>query len=205
MIILLCGYKGSGKDECAKYFERAHGFQHFKIATYLKDALSKLFGFTPNQLNGSEKELVDPRWNITPRDAMKFVGTDLFQFEIQKLIPQVNRNFWVELMKKDIETNRIQGMPIVISDCRFVHEMDFIQRAFPSEHVCLVKVLRSSIKIQTNLTDVSEDEHTKMQYNYIIPNNGSIENLQISLNTLVSRIDSIQELDEMFVVDWMKR
>jgi hypothetical protein len=201
MIILLCGYKGSGKDECAKFFESKHGFQHFKIATYLKDALSKLFGFSPDQLNGKEKDIIDKHWNITPREAMKFVGTDLFQFEIQKLLPDLNRNFWVELMKKDINENRIKNTPIVISDLRFNHELDFIKRTFHNEHVCLVKVLRSSINIQHNITDPSEDEHTKMIYNYIIPNNGSIENLRSSLDSLVYRINSINTLDKMYVID----
>jgi hypothetical protein len=201
MIILLCGYKGSGKDECAKHLERKHQFQHFKIATYLKDALSKLFGFTFEQLHGKEKDSIDPRWNITPRDAMKFIGTDLFQFEIQKLIPHLNRNFWVELMKNDIEKNRIKSLPIVISDLRFIHELDFIHRTFPNEHICLVKVLRSSINIQNNITDSSEDEHTKLMYNYIISNNDSIESLKILLNKLVARIESIHSLDEMFVID----
>jgi hypothetical protein len=201
MIILLCGYKGSGKDECATFLNSKHGFQHFKIATYLKDALSKLFGFSPQQLNGKEKDVVDNRWNVTPRDAMKFVGTDLFQFEIQKLIPHVNRNFWVHLMKEDIDKNRIKNMPIVISDLRFSHELDFIQRTFQNEHVCLVKVLRSSINIQHNVTDPSEDEHTKMIYNYIIPNNGTIENLRTALDSLVQRLDSINTLDEMYVID----
>jgi hypothetical protein len=189
MIILLCGYKGSGKDTCAEYIHTKYEYKHFKISKYLKEMLRYAFKFDDEQLNGNSKDTIDPLWQITPRDAMKFIGTTVFQFSIQKLIPNIERDFWVSLMKKDIcDCRALSDEPIVISDLRFIHELDYIRRAFPDEHIRVVKILRSSISLQTLVTDITEEEHTKMIFNNIIPNNGTVEYLHECLDKLMTRI-----------------
>ena len=192
MILLLCGYKRCGKDECASFLESELNFQHFKISKYLKELLTLLFGFQNEQLEGTEKETVSPEWNVTPRDVMKFVGTNLFQFEIQKLLPHIDRDFWLHLLRKDIELNRRPNTPIVISDLRFSHELEFFTRIFPREKIIVVNVLRSSVHKTDFVPDPSEDEHTKMPHTHVVQNNTSLYDLRVKLRQLIESEDTIR-------------
>jgi len=182
MILLFCGFKGSGKDECTSFIQREYCYEHYKISKYLKEMLKLLFGFSTNQLEGSEKETIASEWDVTPREVMKYIGTNLFQFEIQKLLPHIERDFWMHLLYRDIKRNRKSS--IVISDLRFLHELDFMKRSFPDEKIIVVKVVRDS-QIPPLAIDPSEDEHTTLNFDYIIPNNSSIQDLHINLRHLI--------------------
>jgi len=201
MIVLVCGYKGSGKDTMANHLVSKHAFQHHKVSHHLKKMLMNLFGFTHEQVESKLKDEIDKHWNITPRTAMKFVGTDMFQFKIRELLPGIHRHFWCKLLVKDIIDSRRDNCPIVISDLRFIHEYEYISNAFPKDTICIVKVLRSSIKIQNLFTDESENEHTKMNYNYIIPNNGTNLQYHNNIDKLIERLKTQTELDNMYLID----
>ena len=200
MIVLLCGYSGTGKDSCAEYLNK-HGFEHWKISKVLKDMLRVGFGFTDAQLESHEKDVVCPRLGVTPRQVMQFVGTELFQYELQNLIPYINRDFWLTRLAENIREHRTQEC-IVISDLRFVHELDFFKRTFPNERIVVVKLIRSSIVLQNNKTHPSEDEHNKLTYNYIVTNNGSLTDLYVKLDRLMGvMLNGSPDQDVMRLID----
>jgi hypothetical protein len=86
------------------------------------------FGFTEEQLNGSQKEIVDPFWKVTPRQVLQFVGTEMFRNTMPQLIPHVNTDFWVIVVKKKImdEWAKNPETKFVITDVRFENELKFI-------------------------------------------------------------------------------
>ena len=54
--------------------------------------------------NVDKKEIVDPRWNISPRQAFQSIGTDYAQYSIYKSLPELEskipkKTFWVEKFK----------------------------------------------------------------------------------------------------------
>tara|TARA_Y100000389_G_C17340208_1_gene452887 strand:- start:31 stop:606 length:576 start_codon:yes stop_codon:yes gene_type:complete len=165
MIILLCGYKRSGKDTFATYIEEKYGFKHHKFANGLKHGLKYLFGFNHAQLEGDKKEEIDVRWGISPRDAMIFVGTYMFQHEIQKLIPNIKRNFWVKQLMDEIDIND----NIVISDLRFIHEYEYMKT-----NICVpiyvVKIINPKLLIYQKDMDETETEHLQLKFDKIIMN-----------------------------------
>ena len=201
MILFVCGYKGSGKDTLAEHLVSKHNFKHHKVSHHLKEVLMNLFGFTIEQVETYLKDAVDADWKISPRTAMKFVGTDMFQYKIPELLPDIQRHFWCKLLVNDIQKTRTNNQPIVISDLRFIHEYEYIMNAFPRETICIVKVLRSSVKIQTLYTDDSENEHTKMNFNYIIPNNDSISEFLSNVDKLIERLNTQKTIDNMYVIE----
>ena len=90
MLVGLSGLKGSGKDTCADYLVKNHGFIKVAFADPLKDALKVLFMFTNDQLNGTieQKEAPDNRWfGCSTRTAMQFVGTELLRDQLDKIMP----------------------------------------------------------------------------------------------------------------------
>lgn len=167
-ILALCGRKQAGKDTVAEYLCTRYGYKHVKFAEPLKDAMTALFGFTRNQIE-HDKEVCDEFWNISPRQAMQFFGVEVMQFEIQKLLPEMGRGFFVKRLLQKYEHERI-----VISDMRFVHEFKAI-RAIPDAAVLkLVRPLQEGVAPDMHL---SETEVDQVRDCALVQNDGSIPDL----------------------------
>jgi hypothetical protein len=76
VVIALCGRAGSGKTSVAKHLEKQYGAKRIGFADPLKKMAKDIFGFTDEQVYGEAdvKETVDPRWGISPRQAMQKLG-----------------------------------------------------------------------------------------------------------------------------------
>jgi len=123
MIIGLCGQKGSGKSEVARILVQNHGFTELAFADPLKEALVSVFGFSAEQLYGNLKETVDPYWNVTPREVLQVVGTELFRDALPRFIPSLD-HVWLRAMHKRLK--ELAGQNIVVSDIRFPDELALV-------------------------------------------------------------------------------
>ena len=168
-IIAICGIKRCGKDTLANYIEAKYGYEHVKISQRLKDMMQLLFGFSVDQMETNLKEVTDDRWGVTPRCAMQFFGTEIMQFEIQKLMPDVGRNFWIQ----DIIRRYVPHKNIVISDLRFIHEWHALRQT--GVDLLIVRIHRSDTDASD--THVSETEQKKIQEDVTIGNDNNIESL----------------------------
>ena len=123
VVIGLVGHKGTGKDTVAQYLVEKYGFKQFSFASILKDVLSIVFGWSREMLEGTTKEsrewreVVDPFWKCSPREALQKVGTDCFRNIIDP-------DIWVKSVQKQILTGKYER--VVISDCRFINEINLI-------------------------------------------------------------------------------
>jgi hypothetical protein len=132
MIIGVCGLIGAGKDTVADYLVNIHQFRRESFANTLKDAVSSVFGWDRELLEGRTKhsrvwrEQVDPWWaerlgmpDLTPRWVLQYWGTEV-----------VRRGFhddtWIASLENKL---RKTTDDVVISDCRFPNEIDAIKRA----------------------------------------------------------------------------
>jgi hypothetical protein len=182
-IIAICGYKRSGKDTIANYIQSTlspNYSVHCKISTYLKEGCGAMFGFTKEQMETDLKEVVDPFWNITPRQAMQYMGTDVMQYDIHKIMPDIGRDFWIKRFIHHIKNNLHEKHWIIISDLRFNHEYIALKRHFDND-LYVIKVDRKNDEIED--THPSEQEWKQIPYNIEIDNNGT-------LSELYGRIDS---------------
>lgn len=127
-IIAICGLKRSGKDTIADYLCQHYGYEKIKIATPLKNGLKAMFGFTDAQIEGDDKDVVDPRWGIEPRKVMQYIGTEVMQYQIQALMPDMGRNFWIRSLVEQYIKNAPRDKRYVIPDLRFRHEYDMLQQ-----------------------------------------------------------------------------
>ena len=120
ILIGLCGKKYAGKDTVADYLVKNHGFVKKSFAGPLKDACRHLFYFSDAQCHDPRlKDVVDPRWGLSPRGAFQMVGTDWIR-------NQFHGNFWVERMRYEIAGCLETNARIVISDVRFENEKDLV-------------------------------------------------------------------------------
>ena len=122
-IIGLSGLKGSGKDTVAKHLELYYGFKVLSFAGALKDITSSLFSLNRDNLEGDTEESREWRDSYihlgsgkTPRQLLQDVGVAM---------RRVDPDIWVNYVKSQMYPC-INRRPVVVTDVRFVNEMDMI-------------------------------------------------------------------------------
>ena len=132
MIIGVCGFIGSGKDNIADYLVNIHQFRRESFANSLKDAIAHVFGWNRDMLEGRTRqsrewrEQVDPWWakrldmpNLTPRWVLQHWGTEVCRRAFHD-------DIWIAALENKLRNSKDD---IVISDCRFPNEIKSIQNA----------------------------------------------------------------------------
>lgn len=132
MIIGVCGLIGSGKDTIADYLQNIHQFRRESFASTLKDAVSAVFGWDRDLLEGRTRhsrewrEQVDPWWaerldmpGLTPRWVLQHWGTEVVR-------KSFHDNTWIASLENKLRKSQDD---VVISDCRFPNEIAAIRRA----------------------------------------------------------------------------
>lgn len=175
-IIGICGLKRSGKDTIAQYLTENCGYENTKISRDLKEVIKIMFGFTEEQVEQDEKDKVDARWEISPRSAMQFIGTEVMQLQIQQLLPKIGRRFWIESFIKKHVTCANQR-DIVVSDLRFLHEYEELRR----HNMFVIRVEKQNTIGHADL-HVSETEYLSIPADIIISNDETIEALHAKLS-----------------------
>jgi hypothetical protein len=132
MIIGFVGFIGSGKDTAADYLVNYHQFRRDSFASALKDAVSVVFGWDRELLEGRTKqsrewrEQVDEFWakrlkmpKLTPRWVLQYWGTEVCRAGFHD-------DIWVASLE-----NRMRKTTddIVITDVRFSNEIKAIHKA----------------------------------------------------------------------------
>ena len=198
MIIGVCGLIGAGKDTASDYLVNFHEFRRESFAGTLKDAVAAVFGWDRELLEGRTKtarewrEQIDPWWsqrldmpNLTPRWILQYWGTEVCR-----------RAFHDDIWIASVE-NKLRKTPdsIVISDCRFPNEIASIRNAGGR----VIRIVRGQDPewFHTAKTAVdqmpelypgvhaSEFSWASTEFDFIIDNNGSIEDLYNQLKNLV--------------------
>jgi hypothetical protein len=140
MIVALCGLIGAGKDTAADYLIERHSFKKLSFAGALKDAVSVVFNWDRQMLEGSTKESrewresIDQWWagrlnlpHLTPRFVLQYFGTDLFRNHF-------HNDIWIASLENKLLSAKGN---IVITDCRFKNELELFGKL--GGHVVRIK------------------------------------------------------------------
>lgn len=177
MIIGLVGLSRAGKDTAATYFTEK-GFKRYAFADPLKSVCKELFGFNNDQLYGDGREIVDPRYNVTPRCLLQWLG-ETMRTDLGKAINQDTSNFWINKMK-DVEGD------IIVTDVRYPNEGKAIQ----DRGGYLIYIKR----------DVPRMDHPSEQYvgmfptDFTIDNNGTLDDLFKEVKRIYNKINPTHTL-----------
>lgn len=131
MIIGITGRIGSGKSTLANELVKA-GFKEYSFAKPLKE-IAEIFGFEPNTLYGTQEEKlqIHPFWNISSREFLQKLGTEVFRETLPKVLPAMNLKYsvWIQLFLLELQKNRLHlgAKNYVISDVRFLDEAKAIK------------------------------------------------------------------------------
>ena len=206
MIIGICGFISSGKDTAANYLVGWHGFRRDSFAGALKDAVAHVFGWDRELLEGSTpesrawREQVDPWWaerlgmpDLTPRWVLQYWGTEVCRSGFHD-------DIWIAALENRL---RQRTGHTVISDVRFPNEVGAIRRAGgkivwirrgPDPEWCSTLVqmrehdialgIRTDYMRQFNV-HASEWSWVGTQFDAVVDNNGTVEQLYEQLKNLV--------------------
>jgi hypothetical protein len=216
MIIGISGLIGSGKDTVADYLVNVHGFRRESFAGTLKDAVSAVFGWDRVLLEGRTKasrewrEQVDLWWaerlhmpHLTPRWVLQYWGTDVMR-----------KGFHDDIWIASIE-NKIRNLKdnVVISDCRFPNELVAIKssgglairtkRGPDPEWFHAAEVVNggptqnlswaSNKSVLDNYkVHASETAWAGTEFNHVLNNNGTMDELYAQVDSLVLGIKNSQ-------------
>lgn len=170
IIIGVAGKKFSGKDVVSTYLCNKYDFVNLSFARALKEGLKSIFDFSDQQLNGSKKEEIDIRWNVSPRYVMQVFGTEIMREEINRFIPSIGNDFWIKRLLFDIEkTNK----NIVISDVRYLNEIKKIKELGGM----IIYINRPSIILNEYNKHKSENNISEKDADFVLLNNSSFDSL----------------------------
>lgn len=138
-IIGICGFIGSGKDTVADYLVNFHGYRRESFANSLKDAVSQVFCWDRELLEGRTKEsrewreTADEWWSnrlgmqITPRWVLQVWGTEVCR-------KGFHNDIWVASLENRLRQTKDD---VVITDCRFPNEIKALKAV--GGHVIRIK------------------------------------------------------------------
>jgi len=185
MLIGVVGLIGSGKDTVSKRLEQKHGFRRDSFAKSLKDAVSAMFNWDREMLEGNGddsrqwREQPDEFWSkkfgktVTPRWVLQHFGTEVMRQHMHDAI-------WI-----DSCLSRYDGQPTVISDTRFQNELKTIK-----EHggeIILVKrgELPTREQMQERGAHKSEWDWMGWGFDHVIDNDGTKQELFEKVDNLI--------------------
>jgi hypothetical protein len=208
MLIGIAGQIASGKDTIADYLVTEKGFRRMSFAEPLKDAVSAIFGWDRELLEGNTvesrewRDQIDEWWasrlnirHLTPRWVLQQWGTEVGR-----------RAFHDDIWIASIE-NKLRSMTdnIVISDCRFPNEIKAIKQAGGktvrvsrgSPPVWYQQALavnngfyspgyRDSLRIlEEHNVHASEYSSIGLNYDYHIDNSSTLEDLYKKVDSII--------------------
>lgn len=200
MILLISGWKGSGKDTVAKYVLEKYGIKTLSFASYLKDKVSSDYDVPRHFFDDRDlKESPLFQYPVESRDKTSGGIHSLFEGEYRttggkrfhtprtlailegSLKRSVNPNYWAEAVLKKIDTKEGASIP----DWRFVNEYD----AAISSGKGRVVTLRVNRFSGTESNDASERDLDNFNFDYVIENKGSMEDLYRRVDSIMADIE----------------
>ena len=196
MLIGLVGLINSGKDTVAERLVTHHGYKRDSFAKSLKDAVSSMFNWDREMLEGNTKisrewrETADEFWSkkmgkeVTPRWVLQYFGTDVMRQGMYDAI-------WV-----DSVIGRYNGENTVISDTRFQNEIKTIK----AHGGIVVLVKREEIptreEMQKQGIHQSEWDWVGSDFDYTIDNTSSLEGLDTNIDQFIHQLQDRQSSNQ---------
>lgn len=174
-IIGVTGYSKSGKTA----FVESLGATDRPFAGPLKKVLAEVYGLSYEQLYGNQKEVVDERWGMTPRQIMQRFGTEVGR--------SVHPDTWVRAWERAVAAWSRSAIPalagvraLCVSDVRFPNEADAIRRLGGK----IVRVIRPESPEGAAAPPAQLAEHASERPDEIVPdlvvvNDGTLDDLHL--------------------------
>lgn len=198
-VIGLVGFIGSGKGTVGNILVDEFDYKQESFANSLKDAVSLIFGWDRDLLEGVTnesrvwREQKDEWWSdrlhvkVTPRWALQVIGTDVFRHHFHD-------DIWIASLENRI---RKANYNLVITDCRFFNEVTAIHNVGgqvirilrgPEPHWWHLgisanlgnKVIKENAIIELEKLNIHVSEYgwVGAEFDMIVDNDGTVDDLK---------------------------
>ena len=172
MLIGFSGKKGSGKSYFADYLVNNKLFIKLSFASPLKEITKILFNLSDEDVKDRiKKELINPKFNASPRELMQWLGTDIMREEFNKKF-DYSGSIWIDSVKDKVKTLLDDNKDVVIDDVRFQNEVDMIH----SLGGIVINLHNDLDNTLNNSTSTHSSENQKLTFNYEFVNDKSYSN-----------------------------
>ena len=172
MLIGFSGKKGSGKSYFADYLVNNKLFIKLSFASPLKEITKILFNLSDEDVKDPiKKELINPKFNASPRELMQWLGTDIMREEFNKKF-NYSGSIWIDSVKDKVKTLLDNNKDVVIDDVRFQNEVDMIH----SLGGIVINLRNNLDNTLNNSTSTHSSENQKLTFNYEFVNDKSYSN-----------------------------
>ena len=172
MLIGFSGKKGSGKSFFADYLVNNKLFIKLSFASPLKEITKILFNLSDEDVKDPiKKELINPKFNASPRELMQWLGTDIMREEFNKKF-NYSGSIWIDSVKDKVKTLLDDNKDVVIDDVRFQNEVDMIH----SLGGIVINLRNNLDNTLNNSTSNHSSENQKLTFNYEFVNDKSYSN-----------------------------
>lgn len=215
MLIGVVGFIGSGKGTVGDHLHRELKFYRDSFAKPLKDAVSIIFGWDREMVEGITdesrewREQIDPYWSdvirrqVSPRIILQEFGTEC----IRNIF---HSNVWSASLIKRYEQNNFEDT--VITDCRFKNETKSIHDAgghiicvtrgdWPEWYEEYVDLWRDDnwyeidkLRDKGIIPHLSETDLIGENSDFYINNNGTIIDLEHKIDNIIHIIDTAEKI-----------
>ena len=200
-LIMITGYKGSGKDTVGKIILNSiDGAVRFGFADFLKDiaglVLSRLGCDNPraalddpmmkeSPITSMGKPFIfEKHCNITYRRLLQFMGTEMFR-------NMLDADIWVRPLVALAETKKFEIPCIVVTDTRFLNEYLYPKMSLsPDISIELYAVRREGYGSSDRASETSIVDLTSRPECNFIDNNGTLEELRLQVLDKIVRGDA---------------
>lgn len=187
-LIGILGRSRSGKDTTANIIMSLYPDQYTlqRFAQPIKNALKEIYDFTPEQLEDDEKEVIDERYNITPRQAMQEMTSHYLKkhggaFFSERVFTAFDISVSTSANASD-SANVSAPFGIIIPDVRYEHDINAIR----NRGGIIIKVIRPSLTATQQHT--VEDNIQTFEADYTIVNDGDIVLLRNKIESIFNQI-----------------
>ena len=213
-IVVIYGKKGSGKDTAAQFILNKYAkSRRISFADTLKHLAWVLFHHKvqdPTLIFGDvdQKERPIEGWEIpkhtrkklktknqfwTGRKLLQWLGTDVLRKDAGYYGIWVERAITVmsEIIagnQKAKETSQVVS-PLVVTDCRFANEYKALETLGLYSKVFFVKITRDSVVDNSDSKHSSEQGIKEFECDYEISNNGTLDDLEVSMLEFCDRFN----------------
>lgn len=180
-VIAFTGKDGVGKSTAAVLTKQLYGrAKLLSFSTPLKIACSALFNLDKECYNPTKIDQLIPSLNLTPREILQKVRTDVFRDQLYTLFPNItipkqtlSTSVFYNTAIKYFKTNT----PIIVDDCNSEDEVKCINELGG----IVIKIMRD-VRSDTVITYISD---TGCFVDEIIINNGSEAQLQSKIKKIL--------------------
>lgn len=191
IIIAFTGKTKSGKSTAAQILSQGFpsGVKELAFANPLKQGVKSMYNFSDDQLWGRSKDVMDPRYQTTPRERLQHIAS---------LMRGWNPDHWLERCIEEITTcQRNPNLSVVlISDLRYENEAKAI-RALGGKIIHIDRpnrpIVQSPTEDEKKMVEASEQHESekgiaRLSCDHVIVNDKSLTDFSDRLSDVVERI-----------------